>query len=281
MSRTQAAWLAYTAGMHMTSGTWMVRLAMLACLGAAGACASKTVISQPDATTASTIPITSPASSVATTISAAPSTTIGASSTTPAPATTSTLPAAVGSTVTLEGTKNKLAISVTNFLDPVAATGFSKPDDGKHFVGVQIRVLNAGTNAWSDSLANGAKLVDDKRQEYRTTFASGTGLPDFRATTVGAGDTRLGWVLFEVPDATSIERFTLALDSGFANQIGQWLVGAGAPADPAPAVTAPETGVGSSITLPGAKVKMAVTVKDVKDNVAPTNPQTSGLFTIS
>ena len=84
---------------------------------------------------------------------------------------------------------------------------------------------------------------------------------------MSAGDTRLGWVVFKVPEGAVIERFTLALDSGFATAVGQWRVGIGAPTDPAPAVSVPTAGVGAAITLTGAKsLKMGVTVKAVVDN---------------
>lgn len=242
------------------------------------ACGSKTVLTKPDATAASTGTVasssTAPATTTTTSTTPATTATTVKPTTTLAPTTTTTVPAAVGSTVTLAASQNKLAITVADFRDPVETSGFSKPDAGKHYVGVKLRVLNAGTKVWDDSISNGAKLVDDKRQEYRSTYASSTGLAEFRSATVAPGDTRLGWVMFQVPDGTVLVRFTLALDSGFANQVGQWLLGSGAAIDPAPPVKMPEAGPGVAITLKGHTDTMAVTLKAVVDPAQPSSKYT-------
>ena len=236
----------------------------------AAACATKTVVSSPDsAATRTSVTQASGAvttnSQLATSVppeSSAPEQT----TTTVAPTTTTTLPAAIGSTITLTGSHSKLAVTLSAYTDPLPAGQFSTPDPGSHLVGVQLRIVNTGSTAWSDSLSNGAKLVDDKNQEYQSTYLVDS-VPAFNSSTVSPGDTRLGWIGFSVPDGVQPQRFTLVLDSGFADNGGQWLLGVGAPADPAPAVSVPIAGLNDSITLTGAKtLTMKVTLTAIADN---------------
>ncbi|MDP9849663.1 hypothetical protein [Streptosporangium lutulentum] len=43
------------------------------------------------------------------------------------------------------------------------------------------------------------------------------------SVTMGAGDSRKGIIVFEVPQAAKISKFQFALNSGFADQKGEWL----------------------------------------------------------
>jgi hypothetical protein len=182
--------------------------------------------------------------------------------------------ALIGSTLTLSGFDSELAVTVTNVVDPLEPGQFFTPDPGTHFVGVQLRLVNTGSTTYSDSPSNGAKLVDAERQEYRADLFVDAVKP-FSSVTIAPGDTRLGWIAFAVPDTAEIERFTLVLDSGFANQVGQWDLTGGAPLDPAPAVTTPTAASGDSITLEGfSDLKMTVTVRNVLDD-APAGDQFS------
>lgn len=230
------------------------------------------VVSTPDPTPATTA--TTAAASTASTPSGTDSTPAAAETSTAkntADTVADTVPeqAVIGSTLTLSGFDTELAVTVTNVVDPLEPGEFFTPDPGTHFVGVQVRLVNTGSTTYRDSPSNGAKLVDAERQEY---------LPDlfvdavetFSSVTIAPDDTRLGWIAFSVPDTAEIERFTLALDSGFANQVGQWDLTGGVPLDPAPAVTTPTAGLGDSITLTGFNdLKMTVTLRSVLDDAPP------------
>lgn len=140
-----------------------------------GACGSKTVISKPDASVAGT---SSPSTTSASTTTATSEATTTSTTTAPKPTTTTlpattttTVPAGIGSTITLTGRKSKLAVTVTKMTDPFDRGEFSRPDPGQHLVGVQLRLVNTGTTVWSDSISNGAKLVDAAKQEYESTTA--------------------------------------------------------------------------------------------------------------
>jgi hypothetical protein len=42
--------------------------------------------------------------------------------------------------------------------------------------------------------------------------------------TIGAGDTGLGFITFEVPHESQVAKVQFALNSGFADETGEWQV---------------------------------------------------------
>ncbi|GAA2377387.1 DUF4352 domain-containing protein [Nonomuraea africana] len=134
--------------------------------------------------------------------------------------------AKVGSTITLQGADEalKVAVKLSKVLTkPAAANEFSTPQDGHRFYAVELVMKNVGTGAYSDSPGNGAYVIDSDDQQYSSTIADVKGGKQFPGTvTISAGDSRRGLVVFEVPKAAKIVKFQFALDSGFADQKGEW-----------------------------------------------------------
>lgn len=135
-------------------------------------------------------------------------------------------PAKVGSAIVLtgQGSGEKLTVTLVKMVDPAKSTDqFMQPSAGHHYVSVQLRLVNSGTVAYGDSPGNGARLVDADGQQFDPTIATTAAGPDFGGhVNVAPGATALGVITYEVPDGAKPEQFQFTLDSGFADQTGQW-----------------------------------------------------------
>nr|WP_211283923.1 hypothetical protein [Streptomyces antibioticus] len=80
-----------------------------------------------------------------------------------------------------------------------------QPDARRHYVAVPFRLKNTGTAVYKDSPSNGATVID-------------------KSITVGPGKTALGFITFEVSDGSRIVTVQFAMDSGFADDVGEWAV---------------------------------------------------------
>ncbi|KPI15630.1 protein of unknown function DUF1942 [Actinobacteria bacterium OK074] len=134
--------------------------------------------------------------------------------------------AAVGDTLNLTGQKNgeTLAVTVVKVVDPaVAENDYSTPGAGKRFVAVQFRLKNTGTEVYSDSPSNGAKIVDTQGQQFASTIEDTTAGPGFPGSvTIARGDTGLGFITFAIPASSKVAKVQFTMDSGFADNTGQW-----------------------------------------------------------
>ncbi|MFC8450176.1 DUF4352 domain-containing protein [Kitasatospora sp. NPDC057223] len=198
-------------------------------LAAVAGCSSHTVETRPA--------VTSPATGSPVSGSAAGTT--GAASASP-----STSQARVGDTVELRGSGQgaRMAVTVTRVVDPAAAKDqFSTPGAGNRLAAVQFSLHNVGTAPYSDSPSNGAQVIDTQGQAFNATFtdtAAGPGFPGI--VTIAPGDTGLGFLTFQLPAASTVAKVQFTLDSGLADNTGQWLVDASVrsgPAASAPAVS--------------------------------------------
>ncbi|WP_214106781.1 DUF4352 domain-containing protein [Acrocarpospora catenulata] len=146
----------------------------------------------------------------------------------PATAPPADAPAAIGSAITLSGMKStlKVAVTVTRVIPGTPKNQFLKPDAGNRWVAVELELANVGQDVYSDSPSNGAYLIDSEGQQYRTTFGEvQEGVSFGGSVTVSTGDRRKGVLVFEVPESARLAKFQFALNSGFADQKGEWLVG--------------------------------------------------------
>ncbi|MFI6685213.1 DUF4352 domain-containing protein [Streptomyces sp. NPDC050485] len=147
---------------------------------------------------------------------------------TSAPAPSRAKAAAVGDTIKIEGTGSgeQLDVTVKQWLDPAgSANEFSGPQDGKRWVAAQFELLNTGSASYEDSPSNGAQAADTTGQRFPSTFGEITAGPQMPAATkIPPGEKALGWILFEIPKASEIATVQFTMNSGFANQTGQWSV---------------------------------------------------------
>ncbi|MFC1402491.1 MULTISPECIES: DUF4352 domain-containing protein [Streptacidiphilus] len=135
--------------------------------------------------------------------------------------------AKVGDTIALSGFEGEKAdVTVVKVVDrPKGADEFTAPESGKRFYAVQFRIKDTGSKAYSDSPSNGAKLVDSAGQSYEADFSdtkAGASFPS--AVNIASGSSGLGFITFQVPTGAKITQIQFGLDSGMADQTGQWNV---------------------------------------------------------
>jgi hypothetical protein len=153
----------------------------------------------------------------------------GSGSTGAATAKAAAKPAAakVGDTIALSGFEGEKAdVTVVKVVDrPKGADEFTEPESGKRFYAVQFRIKDTGGKAYSDSPSNGAKVVDSAGQSYEADFSdtkAGASFPS--AVNIASGSSGLGYITFQVPTGAKITQIQFGLDSGMADQTGQWNV---------------------------------------------------------
>ncbi|KUJ70502.1 hypothetical protein ACZ90_03675 [Streptomyces albus subsp. albus] len=137
--------------------------------------------------------------------------------------------AKVGDTITLKGQQRgeQLDVTVKKWLDPAkGADEFNTPGKGKRYVAAQIQLTNTGTTLYSDSPTNCVQIADSDGQRFESTYADIAAGPQMASDLkLPTGDKALGWVVVEVPKASKVATLQFALDSGFADQTGQWEIG--------------------------------------------------------
>ncbi|GAA1975008.1 DUF4352 domain-containing protein [Kitasatospora viridis] len=145
------------------------------------------------------------------------------------PAAKSPTVAKVGDTIALKGMSNGASadITVVKVVDNAqSATDGSTPADGKRWIAIQFRIKNTGSAAYSDAPSNGATVRDDQGQSYDAVVDDTTAGQSFPVPlNIAPGDSALGFITFEVPTGAKLTKAQFALDSGFADQSGQWQLG--------------------------------------------------------
>ncbi|MER5675784.1 DUF4352 domain-containing protein [Streptomyces sp. NPDC002238] len=154
-----------------------------------------------------------------------------AASETPAdaePTPTKTTAAKVGDTITLTGNEDGEQVDATLkkwITGAKSADDFTAPEDGNVWVAAQFELTNTGKAVYSDSPSNGAQVADTDGQRFQATYADITVGPSMTSSAkVPPGEKVLGWITFEVPKASKIASVQFALNSGYADQTGQWTV---------------------------------------------------------
>ncbi|MEU5927825.1 DUF4352 domain-containing protein [Streptomyces antimycoticus] len=137
--------------------------------------------------------------------------------------------ARIGDTITLSGQDDgqQLDVTMKKWLDPAnSADEFTAPAAGKRWVAVQIQLTNTGTTTYSDSPSNCIQAADTDGQRFDSTFGDITAGPQMTSDLkLPAGDKALGWVVIEVPKASKVATLQFTMNSGFADETGQWKVG--------------------------------------------------------
>jgi Domain of unknown function (DUF4352) len=133
--------------------------------------------------------------------------------------------AKVGDTLTLSGNGGQsLAVTVDAVMDPLSVGQYDQADSGQRFVGVQVTLKNVGSSSYSDAPSNGATLLSTANEQAKDAIVSGGPCGnDFQSSVnIAPGDTQQGCIPFELPDGQTTGTFQFTMNSGFANQTGQW-----------------------------------------------------------
>jgi hypothetical protein len=139
---------------------------------------------------------------------------------------TSTVPYGLGDVIHLHGQDDGELVDVTllSFAGNVRSSDeFCTPDAGMRYFAVEIRLKNVGTAVYDDAPSNGAVLVDSGDHQYSDTALCGEKKPDIGSPKIGPGDSRVGWMTFQVGKSAVIKKFQFTLDSGYADESGEWV----------------------------------------------------------
>ncbi|WP_190131111.1 DUF4352 domain-containing protein [Streptomyces mashuensis] len=151
-----------------------------------------------------------------------------ATSAAPAPAASQGGALSVGGTATLKGKGEGVQVGVTlkSWVDPAqSANKFMKPAPGKRWVAAQLEIVNTGKAAYSDSPANGVKVVDEKGETFTHSMGEITAGPNMPASVkLAPGEKTLGYVVVAVPENAKPRSVRFATDSGFGKDTGEWTV---------------------------------------------------------
>lgn len=136
--------------------------------------------------------------------------------------------ARIGDTITIHGMEDgsQLAVTLVKWVDPAkGADEFSAPDSGKRFVAVQFRITNTGKGVYDDSPSNGVQVADAQGQRFDSDYNDVSAGPSMAAEVkLRPGDQTLGYIAFQVPKASKIASVQFSMDSGFADEAGQWKI---------------------------------------------------------
>src|SRR5215208_7354695 len=139
---------------------------------------------------------------------------------------------AMGDSTTLKGLHGSMKVTVLKVEDPMKSPpprGLVRetPRKGFRFVGVHVRMTNAGDAPYTDSLLNGSRLATDIEKAARPTVLLGGKCRSKGFGTsarIPAGATKTGCLPFQVKKKAKISAYQLTLDSGYGPETGTWAV---------------------------------------------------------
>ncbi|MET8863085.1 DUF4352 domain-containing protein [Nonomuraea sp. NPDC004580] len=135
-------------------------------------------------------------------------------------------PAGLGGSITLQSIDPALQLSATvsRVIDPATpATEFVKPAAGSKLVAVEMTFTNTGQAQFTDSPLLSAWLIDHENRQYRPSVKQIGEGQDFGATvSISGGDSRMGVVVFEVPQAARAAKLQYAINAGLGSQKAEW-----------------------------------------------------------
>ncbi|GGQ38511.1 DUF4352 domain-containing protein [Streptomyces mutabilis] len=134
--------------------------------------------------------------------------------------------AGVGDTLTVTGFQDgeQLDVTLKKWLPTAKSSDpYFGPEQGKRWAAAQFEIVNTGSKAYSDSPSNGAQVADGQGQRFSSWFGEITAGPSMASdVNLPKGEKALGWIVFEVPKDSKITSVQFAMNSGFADETGQW-----------------------------------------------------------
>ncbi|MFD9476510.1 hypothetical protein [Streptomyces nojiriensis] len=141
-----------------------------------------------------------------------------------APALLGAAPDGSGETISLTGNGpgRRLDVTLTQVVDPASPAG-PEPTGTDRLVATRFRLENTGTAVYQDSPAPAAHLLDTAGQRFTGDDTPTTAGPVFPETvTLDPGGTAEGFITFRLPADAEPAAVQFALDTGLADDVGQW-----------------------------------------------------------
>jgi hypothetical protein len=138
----------------------------------------------------------------------------------------SSKPAGIGDTINVtDDSGDKLAVTLVKVdLHAKSTDGFSTPPSGDVYYAAQVRIKNIGSSAWSDSPSNCMVVKDAKGQTFQpdivSSISSGPMMAD--PANLAAGDSSLGWIVFDVAKGDTVTQVQFTPLSGMGDDTAQW-----------------------------------------------------------
>lgn len=133
--------------------------------------------------------------------------------------------AGVGDALTLAGMDDvQVKVKLVGVVDPAPAGEFDEAEG--RFVGIKLKLTNVGEAVYDDSPSNGATLITrGDEQVDPTLLMEGECSSSFASSVkLAPGASRVGCIPFDVPAGKKLKTFQFTLDSGFADETGEWTI---------------------------------------------------------
>jgi Protein of unknown function (DUF2510)/Domain of unknown function (DUF4352) len=135
-------------------------------------------------------------------------------------------PAPQGRSLRIQTRNGAVRVAVTGVVDPVDRGGYYRgPRSGTRWVGVRLRVVNAGADDYVDDVGNDTRLVAGKKALQADSALLDTCRAFPVQVTLAPGEGREGCVLFEVPTGAQPRQLRFASDSYFGPELGTFILG--------------------------------------------------------
>ncbi|MDI2125084.1 DUF4352 domain-containing protein [Yinghuangia seranimata] len=132
--------------------------------------------------------------------------------------------AGVGDTISMRGDESeKFDATLVKLVDPATPKNeFSKPESGSRLIAIQWRITNTGTTPVNSNPLFKTTVVDDQGQQFKLSLSgeSGAGVAFDSDVTIPPGESRLGFVTYELPEGAKAA--TVQYRGGYDKPVGQW-----------------------------------------------------------
>jgi hypothetical protein len=120
----------------------------------------------------------------------------------------------------------RVRVAVLSVMDPVPrGSYFRGPKRGTRWVGVRVRFTGAGPGTYTDSAANGVRVVAGDGRRYETDFSELDACPAVPGDlALAPGASKTGCVVIPVPKSQNPVRVRFTPSSGYAPDVGTWRV---------------------------------------------------------
>ena len=139
---------------------------------------------------------------------------------------------ALGHPLTLKGSDpgEQMTVTFLQVVDPACGVGgTSLLDHGMKYVGLRLRLLDSGRAPYSDSPSNCTWGRTDTRLQVGSfvypTLSEGPAVAPRGNLVLKPGQSATGYVVMEVPQHAHLARIDFTLDSGSADETGEWKLG--------------------------------------------------------
>ncbi|MCF2526280.1 DUF4352 domain-containing protein [Yinghuangia soli] len=128
----------------------------------------------------------------------------------------------VGDTLNVSHSDQDFQVTLVQIVDPATpANEYSKADDGGRLVAIQWRVTNTSSKPLSASPASFSKLIDDQGQVFDFSIGGRAQGVEYPAMVqIPPGDSRLGFVTYEVPQNTKLVK--VEFSGGYGKPNAEW-----------------------------------------------------------